>query len=73
MEDEVLCNAGSELNQFLQWTFMSSNVKLKDYFFQILLFWPLLSELFTKSSTASMSLSKSHRQVDLALCPALKK
>lgn len=44
--------------------FYVSNMKLKDYFFQILVFWPLLSELFTKPSTASMSLSKSrHRCV----------
>lgn len=68
-----MCNGSSELNQLLQWSFMSSNMKLKYYFFQILVFWHLLSELYTKPSTASMSLSKPLSQVDLALCPALKK
>lgn len=34
----MLFNASSELYQFPQWSFMSSKVKLKDYFFQILVF-----------------------------------
>lgn len=33
---------------FSMWTFMSRCVKLKDYFFQISVFRPLLLELFTK-------------------------